>query len=224
MRKISALLIISALSIASIFSAEFSFDVSAYGSWETNKFSNPLPLNASESFLNNVVDHPYIDRKDIGGKLNMNIFFVSGSRSGLSLSFSYGHALSATETIPEGDFKGEWEYVDYDALESQIDKISIGLGGIFRHEFSFLEIGAAIRGVISSFDYFRTFTVGIEAEPYLRTYFRDYVYAAFGLSFTAHIFHFIDSDTELYETNFTRISLAPYIGIGFRFGAAGGNE
>ena len=67
------------LSDSLLFSAEVSFDFLAFRSNETNIFSEPLPLNGSNSFLQGKVDNPYLDRVDYGGKLNMNLFFLNGS-------------------------------------------------------------------------------------------------------------------------------------------------
>lgn len=228
MKKVLFLFITLILSISFAFTAELSFDFLAFRSTETNIFSDPLPLNGSNSFLQGVVDNPYFDRVDYGGKLNMNLFFVAGSRTGLSFSFSYGHAVKAEETIPvpdEGyDFSSgssvPWDYETYDALEKQKDKMAFALGPVFRFEYSYIELGGAVRAVLSTYDFFDSFTVGLEVQPYFRAYFNKWLYASVGFSFTAHLFHFIESETEFYETNYSAMSLTPFVGLGVRFGGA----
>lgn len=229
MKKVLLFFVLLMISLSVAFSAEVSFDFLAFRSNETNIFSDPLPLNGSNSFLQGKVDNPYLDRVDYGGKLNMNLFFVSGSRTGLSFSFTYGHAVSAEETIPvskeEGkDFSSgsaiDWEYHSYDALSDQQDKLSFALGPVFRFEYSFIELGGAVRAAISTFDFFDSFTVGLEVQPYFRAYFNKWVYASVGFSFTSHLFHFIESEMEFYETNYSFMSLTPFVGLGVRFGGA----
>lgn len=212
--------------LSSSFAMEMSLDLMGFWSKETNIFSSPLPQNGSNSFLQGVVDHPYLDRVDYGAKLDFSLFFHSGDRTGLSFSFAYGHAVEAIETIPVaengGDFSSDdpvdWHYESYDALSTQRDKLAFGAGAVFRCNFSIMEMGSPVRAVITTFDFFDTFNLGIEAAPYIKVYFTDWLSIMTGLSFTAHIFHFIDSDTVFYETNYTQISLTPFIGIGFSFG------
>ena len=215
------------LSLSSLlFAAEVSFDFLAFRSSESNIYSNPLPMNGSNSYLQYLVEHPFLDRTDYGAKLNVNLFFVPASRAGLSFSFAYGVVAKATEHVPvvkgEGDFNSstpvDWEYEGRDAYPEQIDKISLSIGPVFRFNYSVVELGGAVRFAISSFDYFETFTVGLELQPYIRAYFKPWVYASAGLSFTAHLFHFIKDESMLYEPNYTFVSLTPFIGFGFRFG------
>ena len=226
MKKILLLIITFMISLSFVFSAEFSMDFLAFRSDETNMFSNPLPQNGSNSFLQGIVENPYLDRVDYGGKLNMNLFFKSGSRTGISFSFAYGIPVSAEETIPvpedgynfSDDSSVPWHYDTYEALDKQKDKISFALGPVFRFEYSFIELGGAVRAVLSSLDFFESFTIGLEVQPYFRAYFNKWLYASIGFSFTAHLFRFIESESQFYQPNYSFISLTPFVGLGLRFG------
>lgn len=209
----------------SLFATEYSVDFLGYWSYETNMFSNPLPKNGGNDFLENKVENPYYKRTDAGGKINLNMFFIPESRAGLTFSFSFGYPLTAIESVPVKEDEsvsfddGPWHYEERNALSSQKGRISLGVGGIFRYYNSFVEIGSSIRAVISTFDYFRTFNIGVEAEPFFKLYFRDFFYVGVGASFTAHIFHFIFSVDQFYEKGYSAISVTPYVGFGIRFGA-----
>lgn len=227
MKKILLLLFTLVVSLSSAFTAELSMDFLAVRSTETNIYSDPLPKNAPNSFLLGVINNPYIDRTDYGAKFNANLFFKAGSRVGLSFSFAYGHAVEATETIPvpddpENSFASEnifpWSYKSFEALSKQKDKLSFAIGPVFRFNYSIVEAGAAIRGVVSTYDFFDSFTVGVEAQPYFRAYFNKWLYITTGLSFTAHLFRFLDSTEVFYEENYTFFSTTPFIGLGVRFG------
>ena len=105
------------------------------------------------------------------------------------------------------------------SLDGQLGQIYNNLQIAGRIDFpTHIPTSFRLVGSISSFDYFETFTVGLELQPYMRAYFKPWVYASAGLSFTAHLFHFIKDESMLYEPNYTFVSLTPFIGFGFRFG------
>lgn len=229
MRRFILVAMMSAFFLSSISAVEVNLNLLAIRSSETNIFSDPLPQNGSNDFLKGVVEKPYLDRTDYGVKADADLFFIPESRTGLSFSFTYSHPVSATETYPVADDgtsfddkePAKWHYEQRDALSDQHGKLSFALGPVFRFRYSAIEIGSAVRFAISTYNFFDSFTFGVEAQPYFKAHFNSWLYATLGLSFTANIFHFIDSEVVFYETNYTMISLCPYLGIGFRFG--GGN-
>ena len=172
----------SAFFLSSISAVEVNLNLLAIRSSETNIFSDPLPQNGSNDFLKGVVEKPYLDRTDYGVKADADLFFIPESRTGLSFSFTYSHPVSATETYPVADDgtsfddkeePAKWHYEQRDALSSQHDKLSFALGPVFRFRYSAVEIGSAVRFSFSTYNFFDSFTFGVEAQPYFKAYFNS---------------------------------------------------
>ena len=170
----------SAFFLSYISAVEVNLNLLAIRSSETNIFSDPLPQNGSNDFLKGVMEKPYLDRTDYGIKADADLFFIPESRTGLSFSFTYSHPVSATETYPVADDgtsfddkePAKWHYEQRDAISSQHDKLSFALGPVFRFRYSAVEIGSAVRFSFSTYNFFDSFTFGVEAQPYFKAHFK----------------------------------------------------
>lgn len=224
------------------FSAMTAYLQGAYAfSVDTNMFSSPLPKNIANDPVydedGNVIEGkdtgysswlahrintaPYFRRYNHNFTAELDIFFSTDAKTGLSLNVFNGYPIKAVETRPNStDANSSWSYVSSDATAAQKKSLFFGIGPIFRAKFSFLDIGLSLRFSIGTFDTFKeNIIVGLQASPYMNFHFSEYMYFTLGGTFDAHLCKFLPtSPSTYYEEKFFMLTLAPYIGFGLRFG------
>ena len=116
------------------------------GSYLTNVFSDPLPINASESYLEDI---EFIKRWNAGAALTFDTFFDDSYPAGLSFNAVFRFPITSETIYHDGS-----SYVSYDSLSSQRIGIFLGIGPVFRGRFGIVDIGLTLRASLGSYDYF----------------------------------------------------------------------
>lgn len=223
MKKIAAVLITLLIAIIPAFSSVTAYIQGSYAfSLDTNIFSNPLPQNVNNTWLEYRMNTaPFLKRFNHGFNTELNLFFSENGKTGLSTSLSSGFPFKATEIRPDStNANSDWSYVSTDATDIQDRSLFFGIGPIFRAKFSFLDLGLSLRVSIGTYDTFAdNIVMGLQAEPYLNFHFTDYTYFNLGITYDAHLMKFLPSSTvNYYEEHYFMLTLAPYVGIGIRIG------
>ena len=193
-------------------------------SYDSNVYSEPLPqFDKGGGWLSWKSTHPFMKKHSIGASANLDLFFTETARTGLSFAIAMKVPLASTTITPvslgtPGDFTGNWEYVFEDSLESQKTAVFAGFGPVFNAQLGIVDLGCAIRLSIGGYDYIESEVIlGLQAEPYLNVYMMDDLYFNLKLTYDAHLMRFVDNDKYLYEQHYQMFTLAPSIGIGYRF-------
>ena len=224
-RLLLAILIVS-INVSKLFANSFYLQTEMQSSLDTNIFSYPLVQNADSGYLAYRSRHPFFYRIDLGFGIKSNMFF-SSDRVGLSLSASARFPLFARSYEPttgesswqEAAETGNWNYKKYDSLSSQLPFFAFSAGPAFRYVANgIVELNLAIRAVINSYDLFRSFEVGLQADGAINLIFEENYYFTTGLCYDAHLMRFINSSSEIYEENYFSLSVYPYIGFGIKLG------
>ena len=190
--------------------------VAAEGSYLTNAFSDPLPVNASESYLEDI---EFIKRWNVSPSISFDTFFDDSNPAGLSFNSVFRFPVSSETIVHDGS-----SYVSHDSLSEQKIGIFLGIGPLFRGRFGIVDVGLALRVSLGSYDYFTTgIVVGIEAEPFLNVNVSEHFYLSLGLKYDAHLMKFLDADSSnIYEDGFIMMTAGCVVGLGARFG--GGDD
>lgn len=211
MRKIAVVLM---LLIPSMLSAapEMFLRGSVEASYLTNAFSDPLPVNASESYLEDI---EFIKRWNIAPAITFDMFFGESHPTGLSLDMAVRFPVSAETIIHENG-----GYAGRNSLSDQKIGIFVGLGPVFRGQFGSVDIGVALRASVGSYDYFTSGVIlGIETEPYINIEVTGNFYVSLGVKYNAHLMKFLDSSSSnIYEDGFMMMTAGGFVGLGVRFG------
>lgn len=216
MRKVAAVLILmlacAMLEAGAVMYLRFSFE----GSYLTNAFSDPLPQNASASYLEDI---EFIKRWNLAPVLTFDTFFDDSNPTGLSFNAVFRFPVASETIVHDGT-----SYVSSDSLSSQKIGMFVGLGPVFRGRFGIVDIGMSLRASIGSYDYFSTgLILGIEAEPFINIAVTEHLYVSFGMKYDAHLMKFLDStSSSIYEDGFIMMTVGGFAGVGIRFG--GGND
>lgn len=224
-RLLLAILIIS-INISNLLANSFYLQTEMQSSLDTNIFSYPLVQNANAGYLEYRSEHPFFYRFDLGFGIKSNMFF-SNDRVGLSLSANARFPLFARSYEPvtgENSWKeaaetGNWSYKKYDSLSAQLPFLAFSVGPAFRYIVNdIVELNLAIRAVINSYDLFKSFEMGLQADGAINLIFEENYYFTTGLCYDAHLMRFISSISEIYEENYFSLSVYPYIGFGIKLG------
>lgn len=222
MKKITAFLIILILSICQLAAAPlFQLKVSYQYSYDTNAFSDPLPMNGDSSWLANKIANPYLKRHNNGLLLEFTYYPAEGSRTGLSATFRTASAFKATQIAPDSaDSSTAWEYIETDVTADQNNSYFFGLGAIFKASFfdSRLDFGAALRFALGTYDSSQKDVIlAIQTDAYLDYHVHRNFFFTLGIDLQSNMFKFTNYNEQYYEENYFMISLAPYVGAGIRF-------
>ena len=217
MRKIAIIIVSLAVSAAALNAGPMMYlRVAAEGSYLTNAFSDPLPVNASESYLEDI---EFIKRWNVSPSLSFDTFFHDSDPVGLSFSSVFRFPVSSETIVHDGT-----SYVSHDSLSSQKVGIFLGLGPVFRGRFGLVDIGLSLRVSLGSYDYFTSgIVLGIEAEPFVNVNVTENLYISLGLKYDAHMMKFLDAESSsIYEDGFIMMTAGCFAGIGVRFGGGDG--
>lgn len=210
------LLSIALLLSFSLSSTAMYFSLNNTYTYDTNAFSDPLPQNAGETFLQNA---EYLKRHNVGLNFTFDTFFSPKSRTGLSVSTILSLPFKSTTFKPEGDLAGDWEYVPSDSLSEQKIAFFFSVGPVFRAAFEKVDLSLALRASVGSYDFFTTGVVmGLQAQPFVNFFINDGTYLSFGLLYDAHMMKFIYDEKKIYEDHYIMLSAGAYIGLGIVVG------
>ena len=192
-------------------------------SFDTNVYSDPLVKYAYPDWLEWRVKNPYEKRYNNGFLLEGDVFFSPKARTGLSVSIDAGFAYKDNRFIPEGDFYNIWNYRDFDGMEFVKPKLFFGFGPVFRAEMGIVDLGVSLRCSLGSYDYeVDDIVFGIIAEPYINIFVTDNIFITSGFHYDAHLMSFhLNSDTEIFNKDYSMITVGGYIGVGVFFGERG---
>ena len=216
MRKVAAILGLAVSSAALCAAPAMYLRVAVEGSYLTNAFSDPLPMNASESYLEDI---EFIKRWNVSPALTFDAFFDDSSPVGLTVNTVFRFPVASTSIVHDGT-----SYVSRDSLSEQRIGIFCGIGPIFRYRIGIVDIGFSLRASLGSYDYFRTGIIfGVEAEPFINIAITEQLYVSLGMKYDAHLMKFLDStSSSIYEDGFIMMTAGGFAGLGFRFG--GGDD
>ena len=125
MRKLAISILLMILSASVLNSDPMMYlRVAAEGSYLTNAFSDPLPVNASESYLEDI---EFIKRWNVSPSISFDTFFDDSNPAGLSFNSVFRFPVSSETIVHDGS-----SYVSHDSLSEQ--KI-----GIYHFAFRCLE-------------------------------------------------------------------------------------
>ena len=186
------------------------------GSYLTNVFSDPLPINASESYLEDI---EFVKRWNAGAALTFDTFFDDSYPAGLSFNAVFRFPITSETIYHDGS-----SYVSYDSLSSQRIGIFLGVGPVFRGRFGIVDIGLTLRASLGSYDYFVSGLIfGIEAEPFINVNVTEHFYISLGMKYDAHLMKFLNAESSnIYEDGFIMMTAGCFVGLGARFG--GGDD
>ena len=212
MRKIAAILILLLTAAAAWAGPAMYLRFSAEWSYLTNAFSDPLPVNASDSYLEDI---EFIKRWNAAPVITFDTFFNDSDPAGLTLKAAFRFPVASTSIVHDGT-----SYVSHDSLSEQQIGVFLGIGPVFRYRFGIVDIGFSLRASLGSYDYFKTGLVfGVEAEPFVNIALTDYMYLSLGMKYDAHLIKFLDfTSSSIYEDGFIMMTAGGIVGIGFRFG------
>lgn len=189
--------------------------------YSSNVYSDPLPKYADSGWLNNKINDPYFKRLDIGGIGVQDIYFSKDGRTGLSFSLELTKSIKSRNYIPTGDFNSsEWTYQAKDVLSSTPKKMFIGVGPVFRAKIGPVDLGAAIRLSLGSFNKFNDGIIaGVQVEPYVNWFFTDSFFLTAGAFYDAHLMYFfINNSQNWFKEGYTSITIGAYLGVGIKIG------
>lgn len=223
MKKILLILLIALFPLSSLLSKPvFQIRTSYQYSYDTNVFSEPLPLSGDSAYLGYRIRNPFLKRHSNGFQAEFVFFPAEDSRAGLSVSLRGAFPFSAMEIRPDSASQdAKWEYVESDASAMQNTSWFAALGLSFRAPLfeERMEAGVAIRFALGTFDtHQRDLILALQAEYYMNWFFKRFFFVTIGTNVGCNLFKFTNYENkEYYEENYFLLTVAPYLGIGFRF-------
>lgn len=212
--------------------AEFYLRPNFLVSYDTNVFSDPLPKYEENTYEERQFTG-FLKRTGLGLFLDMDVFFSESGRTGLSVSFLYGHPISTEAWVVEGEKKlptgnnaeekinaipikdGTW------VLDSTEPSLYFAIGPMFRGKLGGVDIGIAVRASAGSVNLFKdSVNLGLQIEPYIMVPLgSDHWKLSAGLLYDAHFFDFLlNSKDKIYRDDYFLLTLGGYVGITYRWG------
>ena len=199
-----------------------------YG-YDTNVFSSPLPQYEEPDAEGNLhwfpwrAENPFLKMHSVGISFTFDIYPDNGARTGFSSYIGLKVPFKATSITPvakePGNFTWKWEYVEADSTKEQTVALFAGIGPVFKTDLGLFDLGIALRLSFGAYDLTaHELIMGLQAEPFWNLKFTDSFYLNVKMTYDIHMMKFwTNSTTEIYDEHYHMLSVAPSIGIGFRF-------
>ena len=196
------------------------FDCSYIWTLDSNITSQPLAQNVNSTWLEYRESNPYITKFSNGVSLTSSTYFNKNSRTGLSVSITWGRPYFSVSNKPVGDFESNWDYEKYDSLESQKDRFFFSIGPAFRAKISFFDFNLDLRVSVGTYTYFQeAIIMGIQASPSMSIFLNNNWYFKLGFLYDGHIIRlYLNNPVKIYDDYYMMNTLGGYVGIGYCFG------
>ncbi len=211
--------------ISPIFAAEVAnyFDVSYFFTFDSNITSIPLVQNAGSSWLEYRSTTPFERKLSNGFSITNSTFFSKKGRTGLSVAVDWGKPFSSVSYKPEGDFSSNWDYVEYNSLKEQKDRLFFSFGPAFRCRLGIIDFGIDARLSIGTYNYFiEAVVMGFQAGLNMSLFFDNNWYFKYGVVYDGHFIRlYINDPKKIYDDHYMMYTLGARAGLGYCFGGRG---